>query len=253
MRLSNSQSSATRVPGMSGIQQTLSFVAFTSPASLRVARTSSMAPEGPVTTSSMTMLPQRISVTSSPLTKEAASSPSTNTRLALYMALVPASAFLGWRGTLKASGSSGAPAMTTGTLPSSLIPKKRWAMGSTTFLFMAQNLSHSISTSFLEAPCAMMKSCRACTCTPRRSTPWTVGKRGSFQPSTMPLSANQVSLRLERVVKMKLRRENSMMFTWRTPSMPWRMWYCGSLSRYSVVRMAWVTPSMASTMGHAKS
>jgi hypothetical protein len=43
------------------------------------------------------------------------------------------------------------------------------------------------------------------TLSPRRRMPCTVGIRGSSQPSTRPVSTNQVSLRLDRIVLTKLR------------------------------------------------
>ncbi len=71
------------------------------------------------------------------------------------------------------------------------------ARGSMTFLFMAQILSHSMKTTDLEEPWAKMNCLRASMVRPRRRTPRTVGKRGSSQPSTLPLSTNQVNLRLD--------------------------------------------------------
>lgn len=58
-----------------------------------------------------------------------------------------------------------------------------------------------------EAPCERMNWRSASTETPRRMTPWTVGKRGSFHPSTCLFSTNQVSFRLLSSVCTKFSRE----------------------------------------------
>ena len=49
------------------------------------------------------------------------------------------------------------------------------------FLFIAQSLVHSMRLTFC-SPCEIINSLSASTCMPRRTTPCTVGKRGSFQP-----------------------------------------------------------------------
>ena len=83
--------------------------------------------------------------------------------------------------------------------------------------------------------------------------PCMVGNRGSIQPSTILLSTNHVSFRLDSSVNWKLRRENSTMCTFRSRSAFWIHSNCASRSLDSSVRMAWVTPSMESTIGQAKS
>ena len=45
--------------------------------------------------------------------------------------------------------------------------------------------------------------------TPRLTTPCTVGKRGSFQSGTLPLSTNHCSLRFDSTVFTKLSLENA--------------------------------------------
>ena len=70
-------------------------------------------------------------------------------------------------------------------------------MGSITFLFMAQILSHSMKTTDLDEPWAKINCLRASMVRPRRRTPRTVGNLGSSQPSTLLLSTNQVSLRFD--------------------------------------------------------
>mmetsp|Transcript_5849 Transcript_5849/g.17618 ORF Transcript_5849/g.17618 Transcript_5849/m.17618 type:complete len:260 (-) Transcript_5849:967-1746(-) len=106
---------------------------------------------------------------------------------------------------------------------------------------------------FREAPCETMKSRSAATETPRRTTPWIVGKRGSSQPSTTPLSTSQASLRFDMRVLTKLIREKAWISTLRSPIASCSQAYWASRSLYSVVRNACVTPSIESTTGHAMS
>ena len=47
-----------------------------------------------------------------------------------------------------------------------------------TFLFMVHILSHSCTVTFLEAPWDRMNSLRACTCMPRRMTPYITIRTG---------------------------------------------------------------------------
>ncbi|KDR06660.1 hypothetical protein L798_03931 [Zootermopsis nevadensis] len=53
---------------------------------------------------------------------------------------------------------------------------------------------------------------------PRRTTPRTVGKRGSYHPSTRPSSTNQVSLRFDNTVFIMFRRLYSHIYGFRKPS-----------------------------------
>ena len=126
-------------------------------------------------------------------------------------------------------------------------------VSSSTFLFSLQNLSHSIVMTLRDAPWLMMKLFSASTFMPLRTQPCMVGKRGSNQPSTKPCSTNHVSLRFDSTVCTKFIFPKERMWTGRSRMACWIQWYCSSRSLYSVVRSAWVTPSMESTMGHTKS
>lgn len=122
-----------------------------------------------------------------------------------------------------------------------------------TFLLKAQILSHCIKTTDLELPCAMMNCFKPSTVIPRLRIPLTVGKRGSSHPSTKPSFTNHVSFRLDRTVWVIFRREYSQICGLRSPSAFSIQKNWGSLSRYSIVRNVWVTFSIESTIGQAKS
>mmetsp|Transcript_13867 Transcript_13867/g.45237 ORF Transcript_13867/g.45237 Transcript_13867/m.45237 type:complete len:217 (-) Transcript_13867:776-1426(-) len=118
---------------------------------------------------------------------------------------------------------------------------------------MAQKASHSRLITLREAPWETTYSRREAIETPRLLTPWIVGNRGSFQPSTAPFSTSHASFLLLMRVRTKLMREKEWILTSRSFNFSWNHLYCASRSLYSVVRRAWVTPSSESTMGHAKS
>jgi len=145
------------------------------------------------------------------------------------------------------SGVAGPLVSVSNTLPSVCTAVCRAATGSITFLLMDQSLSHSMRLTFLDAPCSRMNSLSASTRMPRRMMPCTVGKRGSFQSVTLPVSTHHCSLRLERHVLTKFMRLYSQMCTLRTPMIFCTHWNCASRSAYSDVRSACVTPSAAST------
>eukprot|EP00962_Isochrysis_galbana_P032677 scaffold10787_cov123-Isochrysis_galbana.AAC.11 len=88
---------------------------------------------------------------------------------------------------------------------------------------------------------------------PRRRMPATVGKRGSSHPSARPSSMSHCSLRLDSRVRTKLMRENPHSSTLRSLSASRNQAYCASRSEYCRSRSACVTPSIESTIGHARS
>ena len=100
--------------------------------------------------------------------------------------------------------------------------------------------------------CANELEERASIETPRRTTPWIVGKRGSCQPSTRPSSTNHASLRFDMTVCTKLTRANAWMCTGRSFSAACSHLYWSSRSLYSVVRSACVTPSRRGQTGRRR-
>mmetsp|Transcript_490 Transcript_490/g.829 ORF Transcript_490/g.829 Transcript_490/m.829 type:complete len:205 (+) Transcript_490:676-1290(+) len=133
---------------------------------------------------SMNALPQSINVTSSPSFETAASSLSRSMVDVYVISFLPRSAFFLCRGMLLVSGMAGPSVKWNSTRPAELIAQYLGAIGSMTRLLIVHNLSHSIRFKFLDAPCDRMNSCSPFTVNPRLMIPWTVGNRGSFQPST---------------------------------------------------------------------
>merc|ERR1719228_3171609 len=131
-------------------------------------------------------LPQLMNVAFSPSFNCSASTPSMSTSGPVQTVFSPTSGFLGWNGDL--CDASTAPPTMTGTLYVLSTVVCLGTTGSITFLLKAQILSHSIKTTDLLLPCAMMNCFKASTVRPRFSTPLTVGRRGSSQPSTTPSS-----------------------------------------------------------------
>jgi len=120
-------------------------------------------------------------------------------------------------------------------------------------LLNAQILSHSMKTTDLLEPWAMMNCCSASTVSPRRIMPLTVGSLGSSQPSTAPVSTSHVSFLFDITVLVRLSRAYAQMLGLRRLRASMNQLNWSSLSMYSVVRSACVTPSTLSTMGQAKS
>ena len=71
-----------------------------------------------------------------------------------------------------------------------------------TFLLKAQILSHSMVTTDREPPCAMMNCLSPSTVIPRRSTPRTVGKRGSSLQRQAAKSSTTIGLECDTVVRL---------------------------------------------------
>ena len=156
--------------------------------------------------SSMNALPQSISVTSSPFEITAASEASSQMRGVRNDFFVPSAGFFLCRGTSTTSVPA-TPSSDTSTLPRDRTATCLGASGSITALLSAHSLSNSCSVTFFDAPCDRIKSRRAFTVRPRRTTPRTVGKRASSHPLTLPVCTNQSSLRLDMTVPAKARRE----------------------------------------------
>jgi len=182
----------------------------------------------------------------------AASSACSSTTGAYCFTLVPTDASLGCSAASATKG-SGAPASVKGTRPSLSSAVYRCAFGSTTFLLKFHSLSHSIRLEFFDAPIDRMKFFSPATVMPRRRMPPTVGKRGSSQPSALPWSMIHCSLRFESSVRTKLMREKPHRCTSRSLRLTMNHWYCASRSEYCRSRSACVTPSIESTIGHARS
>mmetsp|Transcript_38935 Transcript_38935/g.65463 ORF Transcript_38935/g.65463 Transcript_38935/m.65463 type:complete len:279 (+) Transcript_38935:585-1421(+) len=204
-------------------------------------------PAASLVTVRMMQLPQSISVTSSLGWSSVASAWSSHTWLHMVVALLPAGACFLCRGTTVTSKPAGPLVSVSPTLPLLITHVWRGHTGSIAFLLMFQILSHSMLLAFLLAPWLRMNSLRASTCMPRRMMPCTVGKRGSRQLGTRPVSTNHCSLRFDSTVFTRFSREYSQMCTLRTPITFCTHWNCASRSAYSLVRSACVTPSIAST------
>mmetsp|Transcript_8825 Transcript_8825/g.27589 ORF Transcript_8825/g.27589 Transcript_8825/m.27589 type:complete len:348 (+) Transcript_8825:395-1438(+) len=201
--------------------------------------------------------PHRTSTTSSPALRVATSSPSSRIFRDTRTGRSPSEGSFGTRGAMIAwtpsSSYCGTLVSSSSHIPCFSIAINLKACGSYAALLMAQKLSHSKLTTFLDAPWPMMNSCSDSTDTPRRTTPWIVGNRGSSQPSTAFWSTSHASFRFDMSVRTKLIRANAWIFTGRSFNAFWIHAYCASRSLYSVVRSACVTPSNESTTGHAKS
>ena len=85
--------------------------------------------------------------------------------------LVPSSGFFLCRATSPVYGAAGPLLSTNGTLAASWMAVYRGAFGSMIRRLTAQILSHSSSSTFLDAPCMRMYSRKASTVMPRRRMP----------------------------------------------------------------------------------
>mmetsp|Transcript_12407 Transcript_12407/g.38292 ORF Transcript_12407/g.38292 Transcript_12407/m.38292 type:complete len:215 (+) Transcript_12407:407-1051(+) len=197
-------------------------------------------------------LPRSMKVTSCPSLMTRASSASMSMFGLTTVALTPAPSNFLCLGTVLTS-NCGAPAMVTFTQVSPSTAVWRGQTGSMMRLLMCHSFSHSIRLTFLLAPCSRMNSRSPCTVRPRRTMPCTVGKRGSYQPSTCLLSTNHCSLRLDMSVYIMFSREKSHISTLRTPCASSIQLYSALRSWYSDERSACVTPSRLSTSGQAQS
>src|SRR5271170_6208233 len=99
----------------------------------------------------------------------------------------------------------------------------------------------------------MMKSLKDSTVKPRRKIPCIVGILGSSQPLTKLLLTNHANFLFDNKVYLKLSLEKLQIGTFLMFKAFWNHAYCASLSAYSEVLKAWVTPSIESTIGHEKS
>mmetsp|Transcript_124681 Transcript_124681/g.364156 ORF Transcript_124681/g.364156 Transcript_124681/m.364156 type:complete len:276 (-) Transcript_124681:929-1756(-) len=236
-----------------GTQWIFFFVSFTLPPGFKRPAISSTLPSfGSRTTLTTKTLPQCRRVTSSPSSMAAASSCSSHTSWDCKTRRRPSSSFLGCLLSSFPTGSVG-PSSLSSTAPAFATAMERGTIGSIFCLFMAQILSHSMRFVAFDIPWVSTKSRKPSTVMPRRMTPCTVGNLGSFQPSTHPLSTNRVSLRFDSMVWENCVLENSTSSTFLEPVASNTHSYMASRSLYSMVRSACVTPSMASTTGHAKS
>mmetsp|Transcript_23036 Transcript_23036/g.40898 ORF Transcript_23036/g.40898 Transcript_23036/m.40898 type:complete len:248 (-) Transcript_23036:1408-2151(-) len=206
MRYPKSWSCKSTTSGISASQVSFSFVFLKSPVGFSSPSSAVIVPSADLTIFRMKQFPQSMRVTSSPSATACASTCSSHNLDDLVVALSPAPGYFLCLGTIITSGSSGPFVSVMGTRASVEMAVCRGQTGSIIRLLMDQILSHSCRVTFFEAPCETMNSCSAWIVMPRRTTPWTVGKRGSFQPSTRPVSTNHVSLRLERTVYWKLSR-----------------------------------------------
>mmetsp|Transcript_1284 Transcript_1284/g.3681 ORF Transcript_1284/g.3681 Transcript_1284/m.3681 type:complete len:248 (+) Transcript_1284:295-1038(+) len=206
MSCANSSSCRSTSSPMSASHVSFSLVFLKSPCGLSSPSSAVTTPFAPLLIFLMKQLPQSMRVTSSPSETAWASTCSISTLDILTVAFCPAAGHFLCRGTIITSGSAGTFVSCRQTRPSVAMAVCRGQTGSMMRLLMDQILSHSCRVTFLEAPWDTMNSCRAGTVIPLRMMPCTVGKRGSFHPSTRPVSTNQVSFRLDRTVYWKLRR-----------------------------------------------
>lgn len=147
---------------------------------------------------SIRQLAHFIRVIFSPYFISFASSHSNNTYSLLNYTLSPREGFYWWRGTVIVVASSPDTQLVMSRIHClvDVIAEYLPALLSITFLFIAHNLSHSIILVFLEGPCSNMNSARVYTVSPLLRMPLKVGKRGSFHPSTLLVSTNQLSFLL---------------------------------------------------------
>mmetsp|Transcript_3780 Transcript_3780/g.10539 ORF Transcript_3780/g.10539 Transcript_3780/m.10539 type:complete len:211 (-) Transcript_3780:1112-1744(-) len=166
-----------------GTQWIFFLVSLTLPAMFRRPTMSTTLPLASLLTLSTKQLPQCSSVTCSPGSISTASSCSTQIWLHWMITRSPRSSFFGCFFSFTALGCDG-PSSRSSTALSWPTAAYLGTTGSIFCLLIAQILSHSMRFVAFDMPCVMTNSSRPSTVMPRRSTPCTVGNRGSFQPST---------------------------------------------------------------------
>lgn len=146
-------------------------------------------------------LPQFINVIFYPTTTSwSASSNSINNSLDFHCGLSPRAGLSLLLATVIASGYLGPLVTMILEAFSTETAEYLGQIGSIILLLIAQIFYHSIKLALLLGPCSNINSIKVSTLIPFLRQPLKVGNLGSFHPSTLPVSTNQVSFLLLKTV-----------------------------------------------------